>query len=325
MPRVLAILLVFFAAQANAAPAPVETTIQAPGPLGPLRGTMLGPNSKGQVVLIIPGSGPTDRDGNNPLGIKGSPYKLLAEGLAAKGITTVRIDKRGIYGSSRAVADANAVTMADYAADVHAWIRVIRAQTGVSCVWVAGHSEGGLVALASTRSPENMCGLILLAAPGRPVGDVLRDQIKLNLANTPVLGQALSALKALESGRHVDANALHPALAQIFNPEIQGFLISMLALDPARLAADFHKPMLIMQGERDIQVSVSDAERLKQAAPSARLVLLPDTNHVLKTVTTSNLAANRAAYIKVDLPLASGVVDGIATFLQESDASARLN
>ena len=283
---------------------------------------MLAPE-KAQVptVLIIPGSGPTDRDGNNLLGIKGAPYKLLAEGLAAKGIASVRVDKRGMFGSRRAIADPNAVTIADYAADVHAWIALVRKETGGSCVWVAGHSEGGLVALASSKSPGDICGLILLAAPGRPVGEVLREQVRTNLGGTPLYGQAISGIAALEKGRRVNAGGVHPALLQLFRPEIQGFLISMMATDPARLAADFHKPILIMQGERDMQVSVSDAEHLKAAAPHAKLVLLPSANHILKVVNSTDRAANMVAYSKPNLPLAPGVVDEIAGFIRTAPAA----
>jgi len=322
MRRLAALFVLLYSLPANAAPALVESYLQAPGPKGALKGTMLAPEkAKGPAVLIIPGSGPTDRDGNNPLGIKGAPYRLLAEGLAAKGIASVRIDKRGMFGSRRAIADPNAVTIADYAADVHNWIKVVRNETGASCVWVAGHSEGGLVALASSRSPDDICGLILLAAPGRPVAEVLREQVKANLGNTPLLGQALSGIGSLEKGRHVDARGMHPALLELFRPEIQDFLISMMAADPARLAADFHKPVLIMQGRRDIQVSVSDAEHLKQAAPHAKLVLLPDASHILKTVSSTSQAATMVAYAKPNLPLAPGVVDEIAEFIHTAPAA----
>jgi len=303
-------------ASATAAAASVEAELEAAGPAGALKGTMLAPESlKGAVILIVPGSGPTNRDGNSPLGVKASTYKLLAGGLAAKGIITVRIDKRGMFDSAGAVADANAVTIDDYAVDLHAWVKVIRAKTGASCVWLLGHSEGGLVALASSRNAGDVCGLILIAAAGQPLGEVLRAQLKANPANAPVLGQALAAIDALEAGHRVDVSAMHPALLPLFNPKIQGFLISTFALDPARLIADWKKPVLIMQGERDIQVTVSDAERLKQAAPAAKLVLLPDTNHVLKTVTSPNRAANMAAYADPNLPLAPGVIDGIAGFV----------
>ena len=122
------------------AAAPVETFIEARGPAGPLEGTMLGPSPEqaypehGPVLLIIPGSGPIDRDGNSPLGIKASTYRLLAEGLATRGVMTIRIDKRGLFGSAAATPDPNAVTVADYVADVHVWTTAIRQRTGASCV-----------------------------------------------------------------------------------------------------------------------------------------------------------------------------------------------
>jgi uncharacterized protein len=303
------------ASPADASPAIVETGLEAPGPAGVLRGTMLAPENSKAAVLIIPGSGPTDRDGNSPLGVNASTYRLIAEGLAAKGITSVRIDKRGLFGSARAVPDANAVRIADYADDVQNWVDVIRRKTGASCVWLLGHSEGGLIALASSRSAAGVCGLILVSAPGRPLGEILREQLKSNPANAPILDQALAAIDALEAGRHVDVSAMHPVLLALFRPGVQDFLINAFSLDPARLIADWKGSILILQGERDIQIGMADAERLKQAAPAAKVLLIPDANHVLKTVTSPDLAANVAAYADPSLPLAPGIIDGIAGFI----------
>src|SRR4030095_905226 len=101
---------------------PVERAITAPGPGGPLAGTMIDAGKGSPIILLIPGSGPTDRDGKHPLGVKASPYRLLADALSKDGVSTVRIDKRGMFGSKRAVVDANRVRIADYARDSHAWI-----------------------------------------------------------------------------------------------------------------------------------------------------------------------------------------------------------
>src|SRR4029453_6197659 len=157
---------------ALAAAQPAERAVTAPGPGGPLAGTLVDAGSGSPVILIIPGSGPTDRDGNNPLGVKASPYRLLAAALSKKGVSTVRIDKRGMFGSKRAVVDANRVRIADYARDTHAWISSIRRVTGASCVWVLGHSEGGLVALTAAQRPAGIWGVITVAAGGRKIGRV---------------------------------------------------------------------------------------------------------------------------------------------------------
>jgi pimeloyl-ACP methyl ester carboxylesterase len=296
-----------------------STEINAPGPQGDLAGTLLVPSGGSKaVVLIIPGSGPTNRDGDNPLGVRAQPYKLLAEGLAQQGIASVRIDKRGMFGSGRAVADANAVTIDDYVQDTLNWIDVIRRRLPAHCVWLLGHSEGGLVALATAHaagSRESVCGLVLLATAGRPLGAVLRSQIEANPANAPIAQAASDAIGSLEAGRRVDISTLPAPLGALFHPAVQGFLISEMALDPATLIADIEKPILIVQGERDLQVGVGDAERLKHARPSASLVLLPNANHLLKPVTTDDPAANLATYANPDLPLVPQAVDDIARFV----------
>lgn len=301
---------------AAAAFAQDESQIVAIGPNGPLRGTIVHPATDAPVILVIPGSGPTDRDGNNPLGVRAAPYRLLAEGLAKQGIGTVRIDKRGMFGSRGAVSDANAVTVADYVRDTGEWVDSIRARTNTRCVWLLGHSEGGLVALAAAQQVDNLCGLILVAAAGRPLGAVLKEQLRANPANASLLLAADYAIDELSAGRRVDAAKLPTSLATLFNPAVQGFLVSVLALDPAELAARVDKPILILQGQSDLQVSVADAKRLKQSASGATLLLLPDANHVLKQVSSDSRADNLATYSAADLPLAPGVVEGIARFVK---------
>lgn len=307
---------------ALAAPAlanePAETGITAPGPDAPLSGTLretAGPRIA--MALIIPGSGPTDRDGNNPLVGNAGTYRLLAEGLAEHGIASVRIDKRGMFGSRAAVADANAVTIPDYVSDTASWISAIRAQTGAPCIWLIGHSEGGLVALASAGAVEGVCGLVLLAAGGRPFGEVIRQQLRANPANAPLLAAGERAIDELTAGRRVAADALTGPLLQVFHPAVQGYLISAMAIDPAKLAAETELPMLIVQGGKDIQVPIEDGQRLKAAQPRARLVTLPTANHVLKHAAGDSMAENLAIYRAADLPLSEGVVSTIAEFMRD--------
>jgi len=231
-----------------AAAALVPLDVRIAGSDGALAGTLTDPSPAAPTLILIPGSGPTDRNSDNPAGISGGIYRQLA----ARGVATLRIDKRGMFGSRGAIANPNAVTIADYVTDVRGWTRFLRT-SGKRCVWLAGHSEGGLVALAAAQQPSGICGLVLLAAPGRPLGAVLRGQLAPKLPPA-MYAAADGAIARLERRQRVDPAALPAPLAQLFNAGVQGFLIDLMAIDPARLAAATRLPMLIVQGETDIQV-----------------------------------------------------------------------
>lgn len=290
--------------------------VTAPGSQGPLAGTLEDAGKGAPVVLMIPGSGPTDRDGNSPRGLTAGSLRLLAEGLAADGVSSVRVDKRGMFGSKAAIADPNKVTIGDYAADVHSWVKAIRARTGAGCVWVLGHSEGSLVALAAAQQPGGICGVISVSGAGRRLGDVIREQLHASPAFAPTLDRDLAALDSLERGQRVDTAAMSPLELQLFAPQVQDYLMDLLHYDPAKLASTLKLPFLIIQGERDLQVSVADAKALATAQPKAKLVLVPAMNHVLKDVASDDRAANIATYSDSSLPVDSALVGAIAAFVK---------
>jgi pimeloyl-ACP methyl ester carboxylesterase len=291
---------------------PVEREITA----GPLHGAMLARRHPDTMALIVPGSGPTDRDGNSRLGVGANTYKLLAEGLAEHGVGSVRIDKRGMY-SSAGAGDGNAVSVDIYAEDIRAWIDAIKAETDVDCVWLVGHSEGALMVSAAAQGRSDVCGLVLLAGAGRPVGQVLREQLRANPANAPLLQQAMHAIDELEAGRHVDTAGMQPALLQLFAPPVQDFWISEIKVDPVDLVRRADVPTLIVQGTTDIQVSIADA-RLLDAAPNTRLELVEGMNHVLKQA-PADRAGNLATYTDASLPLSPGLAERIAEFMENGE------
>lgn len=285
---------------------------------GELHGTLVDVRHRDPVVLIVPGSGPTDRNGNNPSGLNTDAYKLLAEALAKKGVASVRVDKHGMF-ASKGAGDPNAVTPAIYAADYRDWIDAIKAERGPGsgCVFLLGHSEGALMVSLAAEGRKDVCGLILVAGMGRKMGDIIREQLQANPANTPLLSDAFHALDELQAGRHVDVGAMHPALQQLFAPAVQDYLISVINIDPVEAVARANKPTLIVQGTTDIQVSVQDA-KLLDAAPRTRLRLITGMNHVLKEA-PADRAANLAAYADPSLPLAPKLVSRIADFIEDHD------
>jgi pimeloyl-ACP methyl ester carboxylesterase len=316
MKLAAATLAVIVAATTSASAS--ETRLNIEGPSGTLQGTLASPDGgpKAPVAIIIPGSGPTDRDGNNPLGVTAGSYRLLAEALAAKGVSTIRFDKRGLFGSSSAAADADNLRMTDLADDVRAWGQEAQKRTSARCAWFIGHSEGSLVALITAQRPEGICGLILVAGPGRKLGDILREQLQANPANAPILAQALAAISEFEAGRRVDVSGMHPALMALFRPSVQGFLIDQLSYDPAQLLARYAGPVLVLQGTTDLQVSMQDAQRLAGARPGVIMVTLEGVNHILK-IAPAEPAANFATYDNSALPIAPSLVDAIMSFLAQ--------
>ena len=295
--------------RATEALVPAEREITA----GALAGTHLDAGADTPVVLIVPGSGPTDRDGNSPMGVSTASYAKLAAGLAERGVSSVRVDKRGMFGSSEA-GDPNAVSVDIYAADYRSWIDTIRAETGADCVFLAGHSEGGLMVSAAAQGRDDVCGVIYLAAPGRTGFDILREQLRANPANRPILGEALGYIDQLERGEGVDVADAHPALKGLFAPQVQDFMMDAFAADPAAMAGALDVPVLVVQGEHDIQVSMDDAQAL-QAATGGRLVRVPGVNHVLVEAPGDRMR-NMMTYRDPNAPISPAVVDAVAAFVR---------
>ena len=294
---------------------PVATPVVLPSEPAPLHGTLLTPDGDTRAAaLIVPGSGPTDRDGDNPLGVSAASYRLLAEGLASHGVATLRFDKRGLGQSAAAMVAEETLTFDTYIEDVRAWAGEAARLTGRPCVWLIGHSEGAQIALgAVSPANEQVCGLVLLAGTGRPAGVVLREQLEAGLPES-LKAPALETLTELEAGRPVaDPPA---ALHALFRPSVQPYLISWLNLDPAERIAGWDGPVMIGHGSTDIQVGLTDANALAAAQPSARLVVWEGVNHLLK-LAPADRAANAATYADPSLPLAPGVVDDIAAFILE--------
>ncbi|MEI9989599.1 MAG: alpha/beta fold hydrolase [Rhizomicrobium sp.] len=257
------------------------------------------------AVLMIAGSGPTDRNGNSPtFGYKADTQRLLAYGLALQGIASLRTDKRGVGGSAAAMHGEADMRVGNYVDDAKAWAKDLMARTGAKCVWLAGHSEGALIAELAARDNPDICGLILLAGPGRTMAEVLRAQ----LAHLPddQRKSYYDAIDALSAGRTVD----RPANDLLFRPSLQPYVLSEIALDPAALLKRLTVPVLIVQGDADRNILVEDAKALAAARPDATLLVVPGMTHALK------LPPPGVAETDPSLPLAPGLVDTIASFIK---------
>ncbi len=300
-------------AQGNA---PIETAATVAIPSGTLHATRIDAGPDAPMVLIIAGSGPTDRDGNNPL--MGSPasYKMLAYGLATRGISSIRPDKRGIGQSAPALTNAADVTLYDYVDDARSWMDAELAASGRSCVWLAGHSEGGLIALmTATRDTKGICGLILIAAPGRPMRDLLAEQFGKNPQTAAVADDAMRYVDVIAAGEVPDPAAYPAFMTMVFPPTVHKFLASMLTQDPAAMAGALDLPILIVQGDNDLQVQVADGEAMAAAQPAAKLIIIPGMTHTLKITAMDDRNANIGSYSDPLLPVSTEMLDSIGAFV----------
>lgn len=289
--------------------APVSEDIFILAEPAPLHGTLLTPVDASAAAVLIPGSGPTDRDGNQMPAIQAATLRLMAEALAEHGVATVRIDKRGIGASATALLSEDGLRFDHMAEDVRAWAADLAARTGRDCVWLIGHSEGGLVAQVAAADNPQVCGVVLLASAGRPAADILREQLA--ALPQPLNDQAMDGLSEMEAGRTVDNI---PGLEGLFRPSVQPYLISWFRHDPRDLAAAYDRPIMIVHATHDIQVSEADADALSAAQPNAARLDLEGVNHVLKAA-PEDRAGNIAVYADPDAPLAEGLADAVAAFI----------
>jgi len=260
------------------------------GPLGGMLTIPHQPISTDTAVLIIGGSGPTDRDGNQAM-MQNNSLRFLAEGWSDSGFSVLRIDKRGVGASASAAVQEADIRFTDFVADAVAWGHELQAHGYLNLV-LAGHSEGALIAALAAQQLSGVIGVLSLSGAGRPAAEVIRSQ----LMNQPkeVQEWAFPVLDSLVQGKQVPE--VSPWLWTLFRPSVQPYLISWFALDPADELARLEVPVLVAQGDQDLQVTMEDAEILAQANKLAVLASITGMNHVLKQVIEGDVQDNVKSY-----------------------------
>jgi len=292
-------------------------------PTGRLYGTLLLPEAAPPfpVALIVAGSGPTDRDGNSTLlPGRNDALKQLGEALKARGIASLRYDKRGIAESAAAGVDEASLTFDLLVDDAVRWLEQLAADARFGAGLVLGHSEGSLIGmLAAART--GAAAFVSLEGAGRPAAAVLRAQLAGQLPPA-LLDEVDGVLAELEGGRTVEdlpsGIAAVPSIAQaLFRASVQPYLVSWFAYDPCDTIAAIDAPSLVVQGTHDLQVPVPDGEALAGAARMGSYALVEGMNHVLKLAPPER-DANLAAYSDPGLPLAPALLEALDAFLVET-------
>ncbi|QES89942.1 alpha/beta hydrolase [Rhizosphaericola mali] len=291
-----------------------ESDIELNTTTGNIFGTLTEPEKmahKIPIVLIIAGSGPTDRNGNNPF-MSNNSLKYLADSLANHNIASVRYDKRGVGASIASGTKEEDVRFNNYIDDAVKWIKLLNSKNKYSKVIVFGHSEGSLIGMIAAKiGNANM--FISMAGAGESADEILKNQ----LSSQPLIVQKNSfpIIDSLKHGKLV--SNIPESLNTLFRPSVQPYMISWFKYDPQFEIKKLNIPILILQGDNDIQIGVKDAENLHAANSKSQLIILKNVNHIMKTIVDRERQANIATYNNPDLPISELLVTDIVKFIND--------
>ncbi|MDR2907937.1 MAG: lysophospholipase [Bacteroidales bacterium] len=267
------------------------------------------------VALIIAGSGPTDRNGNNPM-MTNNSYKMLSDSLSRHGIATLRYDKR-LIAQSVCQQTEEQLRFDDYVKDARGWIEYLANKEQFSEIVVIGHSEGSLIGLVAGEDNPKVSKFISLAGVGVSADVILKEQLTKQLIGLPdsLRSQIFSYIDQLKEGNLLEG--VPPTLYSLFRPSVQPYMISWFKYNPQAEIATLKIPTMILQGDMDIQVSEKEAELLHQANPKSQKFIIKGMNHVLKNSQSTNINEQGSdSYNNPNTPINKELVERIVEFIK---------
>jgi pimeloyl-ACP methyl ester carboxylesterase len=274
-------------------------------------GTLLIPTDieKPNLAIIIAGSGPTDRNGNQNL-LKNNSLKKLAEGLSKEGIATFRYDKRIVKQIRRNHVDMN-IKFDDFIIDAISILKHFKNSDAFNKVYIVGHSQGSLVGVVAAKQGAD--GFISLAGAGKPIDDVIIDQV----TNTAPMftDDTKRVFSIMKDGK---TTTDYPrALESIFNLETQPFMMSWMSYNPQEEIRDLEIPVLIINGTKDLQVSEEEANLLHSANSNSTLKIIEKMNHILVPIEGDTLE-NSKSYNETQRTVSEELIKTIVSFINNN-------
>ena len=237
-------------------------------------GSLVLPNTESPpLVLLLAGSGPLDKDGNTNF-MKGDMLKKLARLLGDNDIASFRYDKHSLRQIKKGKYDLD-YTFEIFIEDARKAIAYFKSKNQFSKIYVLGHSQGSLVGMIAAQ--DGVDGFISLAGAGQSIDEVITYQI--NESAPQFTEDTKRVFGVLKKGKTTDD--FPAALASIFNKPTQPFMINWMSYNPQEEIKKLNIPVLIMNGTKDIQVTVEEAKLLHTAYPESELVIIEKMNHVL--------------------------------------------
>ncbi len=270
-------------------------------------GTLLIPNDveKPNLAIIIAGSGPTDRNGNQNM-LKNNSLKKLAEELSKEGLATFRYDKRIVKQIRKNNVDMN-IRFDDFITDAISVLNYFKNNDAFNKVYIIGHSQGSLVGIVAAK--EGADGFISLAGAGKPIDEVIIDQVT---ATAPMFTEDTKRVfSIMKEGK--TTTDFPQALISIFNLEVQPFMMSWMAYNPQEEIRDLEIPVLIINGTKDLQVSEDEANLLHSANTNSTLKIIEKMNHILVPIEGDTLE-NSKSYNESQRKISGELIQSIVVF-----------
>ena len=272
-----------------------------------IEGTLYTPieNETSPLVIFIAGSGPTDRDGNQSF-MKNDMLKKMATFLSNNGISTFRYDKRIVKQIRTKTIDKN-ISFDDFVTDAKSVINFFKSK--YETIIVAGHSQGSLVGLLALN--QSVDAFVSLAGAGKPIDQILEEQIS---KSAPMfLEDSKRVLATLKAGETTKDYPL--PLSSIFNLELQPFMTNWMQYNPIEVIKKQEIPILIINGDKDLQVGIEEAKLLHEAAHNGQLLIVENMNHVLVNIEGDDLE-NMKSYNIATLEIAQKVSERMLGFVK---------
>ena len=311
MKQFLSILIVMFClTSCNQKVKFTETEVNIPSEKITVNGALIEPENgeKVPLVIIIPGSGPSDRNGNVGM-VKNNSLKLLAEGLKDHNIATYRYDKSALEWMKIKDFKEENGSFDDFIADAKSVVNYFKNTDKYSKIIIAGYSQGSLVGMITAA--ENVDGFISIAGAGRTIDRIIIEQISKQAPS--LIEETTTAFEILKSGEKTET--LNPTLMSLLRPSVQPFMMSWMKYNPQEELKKLTIPILIINGTKDIQVPVFDAELLNASNSTSEIKIINNMNHIFKEITDNS--QNITSYTNPDLPIMKELVTSIEEFAKK--------
>ncbi len=279
-----------------------------------IEGTLVAPYADSDkevpLVILIMDAGAINRDGNDRMS-RNDTFKQFSSELAKLGISTYRFDKR-LFKMDGLGIQEHEISFDHYIKDATSVIDYFKKNGNYTKIFVAGHGQGSLIGMIAAKGKAD--GFISMAGNAESIDQVIIEQIA---KQAPGLDKSAAAAftQLKEQGR---ATTYDPALESIFRYDLQSFMKSWLKYSPVEEISQLEIPILIIHGTKDIQVELSQAEKLKESAAQAEYLIIENMNHILKEIKgSSNRLENHKSYNEPWRKIMPEVLNGIANFVNQ--------